>query len=148
MRKSSREHLKSALHFVHAERGLCKHGELLTVITVVDDPVFLEEPLVRSENWTLDPGQEMGVTYCETANEVPAPVGTVPHHLPGTNTFLTEVADWYGLPREATRGGAATLYPEFRKKMGKPAVKPPEHCDCFCICSMFVDCNLHTPPVR
>src|SRR5438045_236513 len=40
-----------------------RHGDILTVITVVDDPVFLEEPLVRSQNWTLDPGQEMGVTY-------------------------------------------------------------------------------------
>jgi len=64
-----------------------RHGELLTVITVVDDPVFLEEPLVRSQNWTLDPGQEMGVTYCETVAEVPAPVGAVPHHLPGTIRF-------------------------------------------------------------
>ncbi len=33
---------------------------------------------------------------------------------------MHEVADWYGLPYEATRGGAETLYPEYRKKMGKP----------------------------
>jgi hypothetical protein len=125
-----------------------RHGDILTVITVVDDPVFLEEPLVRSQNWTLDPGQEMGVTYCETAHEVPAAEGAVPHHLPGTNPFLTEVADWYGLPREATRGGAATMYPEFRKKMSAPAVKAPAHCERYCICTVILDCNLHPPPAR
>ena len=125
-----------------------RHGEILTVITVVDDPAFLEEPLVRSQNWTLDPGQELPAFYCETAAEVPAPVGAVPHHLPGSNTFLTEVADWYGLPREATRGGKETLYPEFRKKMSKPAVKVPEKCDRFCICTTIPDCNLHPPPQR
>src|SRR6266849_6095726 len=125
-----------------------RHGDILTVITVVDDPVFLEEPLVRSQNWTLDPGQEMGVTYCETAHEVPAPEGAVPHHLPGTNMFLTEVADWYGLPREATRGGSATMYPEFRKKMSNPAVKPLEKCERFCICTVILDCSLHPPPAR
>ena len=33
-----------------------RHGEFLTVITVVDDPVFLTEPLVRSQNWCTRPG--------------------------------------------------------------------------------------------
>jgi hypothetical protein len=123
-----------------------RHGEILTVITVVDDPVFLEEPLVRSQSWTLDPGQELPQFYCEYTAELPAPVGTVPNHLPGTNPFLTEVADWYGLPREATRGGKETLYPEFRKKMSKPVVEPPEKCERFCICTSLTDCNLHPPP--
>jgi hypothetical protein len=113
------------------------------VIVVVEDPVMLTEPFVRSENWYLDPGQKLPAFYCEYQPEVPAPVGTVPHHLPGTNMFLTEVADWYGLPREATRGGAETMYPEYRKKMGKPAVPPPAHCERFCICTTLVDCQLH-----
>ena len=47
----------------------------------------------------------------------------MPHHLPGKNPFLTEVAEWYGLPAEATRGGAKTMYPEYRKVMPKP-IKP------------------------
>src|SRR5712691_601883 len=67
-----------------------RHGDYLTVIVVVDDPVFLTEPLVRSENWYLDPGQRTLPSYCEYVSEVPAPVGAVPHHLPGKNPFLTE----------------------------------------------------------
>jgi hypothetical protein len=123
-----------------------KHRDYLTVITAVDDPVMLTEPLVRSQNWVLDPGQVTNQVYCEYANEVPAPPGTVPHFLPGKNEFLTEVADWYGLPREATRGGAETLYPEYRPKMSKPAVTP-ERCDRFCLCTTFADC-LQLHPTR
>jgi hypothetical protein len=122
-----------------------RHGDYLTVIVVVDDPVFLTEPLVRSENWYLDPGQRTLPSYCEYVPEVPAPVGAVPHHLPGKNPFLTEVADWYGLPREATRGGAETMYPEYRLKMGKPSSPPQAHCERFCICTTLADCQLHAP---
>jgi hypothetical protein len=109
-----------------------RHGNYLTVTTVITDPVFLEEPLVRSETWILDPDQRMGRYFCEAEPEIVKP-GVVPSHLPGTNPFLHEVANWYGLPYEATRGGAATLYPEFRQKVGKPDVVP-EKCIRFCKC--------------
>jgi hypothetical protein len=49
--------------------------------------------------------------------EVPREVGSVPHHLPGTNTFLQEFAKKYKLPYEATRGGAETAYPEYRQQI-------------------------------
>jgi hypothetical protein len=120
-----------------------RHGDFLTVVVVTDDPVFLTEPLVRSQNWFLDPGQHNIQMYCEYVPEVPAPVGTVPHHLPGKNEFLNEVSDWYGLPREAVRGGAQTMYPEYRKVMGKPATNPT-HCERFCICTLLLDCNLNS----
>ena len=125
-----------------------RHRDYLTVVTVVDDPVTLTEPLVRSQSWVLDPGQRNNQTFCETAPEVPKPEGTVPHHLPGKNTFLSEVAEWYGLPLEATRGGAETLYPEYRQKMPKPVKAPPAKCDRFCICTTLVDCQLHQPQPR
>ena len=41
----------------------------------------------------------------------------MPHHLPGTNTFLREFATKFSLPFEPTRGGAETTYPEFTLKM-------------------------------
>ena len=119
------------------------HGNYLSVTQMVDDPVFLTEPLVRSSNWVRDPGQRMNPAFCEPAPEVPKPMGTVPHHLPGTNEFLTEVADWYGLPRAATRGGPQTMYPEYRKTMGKPETAPPLICERFCVCTSLGDCQLH-----
>src|SRR5215510_2880210 len=123
-----------------------RHGDWLTVITVIDDPAFLTEPLVRSDNWFLDPGQSIGVFGCETAAEVPAPEGTVPHWLPGTNPNLKEFANWYGLPAEATRGGAETLYPEYRSKLKE--YKPPEKCERYCACTSLIGTGCNVPAPR
>ena len=117
-----------------------RHGEYLTITTVIEDPVFLTEPLVRSDNWYLDPGQHIGVFGCEYAAEVPRPAGTVPHHLPGTNPNLKEFANWYGLPFEATRGGAETLYPEYRRKI--TPYNPPARCTRYCHCTSLFNCNV------
>jgi len=110
-----------------------RHGNYLTVATVVTDPVFMTEPLVRTQTWVLDPAQVISRDICETVAEVPKAADYVPNHLPGTNPFLHEVADWYGLPYDATRGGAETLYPEYRKKMGQPE-HPRDHCERYCSC--------------
>jgi len=110
-----------------------RHGNYLTVATVVTDPAFLTEPLVRTQTWVLDPGQVIARDICETVAEVPKAADYVPNHLPGTNPFLHEVADWYGLPYDATRGGAETLYPEYRKKMSKPE-HARDRCERYCSC--------------
>ncbi len=123
-----------------------RHGNYLTVATVITDPVFMTEPLVRTQTWVLDPAQTIVPDICETAPEVPKAADYVPNHLPGTNPFLHEVADWYGLPYEATRGGAETLYPEYRKKMPKPD-KVPEKCERYCTCGAGGQiCLDPTPP--
>jgi hypothetical protein len=105
--------------------------------------VYLTEPLVRSDNWYVDPGQNIGIFGCEYAPEVPRPEGTVPNHLPGQNQFLHEFANWYGLPYEATRGGAETLYPEYQKKIANE-YHPPDHCERYCKCTNLIDCNLNS----
>ena len=110
-----------------------RHGEFLTAVTVIEDPVFLTERLVRSQSWYLDPGQQMGSNPCEYGPEVPAPPGTVPHLLPGTNPYLKEFAEYYGVPYEATRGGAETMYPEFRKTL-KQTFSTIDRCTRFCTC--------------
>ena len=122
-----------------------RHGDFLTVVTVVDDPVFLTEPMVRSQNWFNDVGQALPAFNCEYAPEVPAGVQKVPNHLPGTNPYLTEFADWYGLELAATRGGAETMYPEYRDTMGAPHARPPDRCQRYCTCSGGFGCNV-TPP--
>jgi hypothetical protein len=126
-----------------------RHGEFLTVVTVADDPVYLTEPLVRSQNWYADPGQQLPTFSCEYVPEVPGPTpDAVPNHLPGKNPFLTEVADWYGLPLEATRGGAETMYPEYRLKMGQPHATPPAQCERFCQCATLLECIANGPDTR
>ena len=120
-----------------------RHGSYLTVTTVITDRAFLTEPLVRSQSWLLDPGQQLGTDICEYVPEIPSAPDYVPNHLPGTNPYLHEVADWYGVPYEATRGGAQTLYPEYKAKMGKPDKSPPV-CERYCKCGQNGGvCNLH-----
>jgi hypothetical protein len=119
-----------------------RHGDYLTIITVQEDPVFLTEPVVRSQNWALDPGQHIGIFGCEYAPELPRPAGEVPHHLPDANPYLREFADWYGLPFEATRGRAEALYPEYRERIREMGYRPPEKCDRYCACTTLFNCAL------
>jgi len=44
--------------------------------------------------------------------------------LPGKNPNLKEFSEQEGLPYEATRGGAETLYPDYREKMKTMKVAP------------------------
>jgi hypothetical protein len=97
-----------------------RHGNTLTVVTMVEDPIYLTEPFYRSSNWEWAPEQNIGPYPCgpqQIIVEVDRPQGTVPHHIPGTNEFVKEFAAKYHLPFEATRGGAETMYPEYQLKL-------------------------------
>jgi hypothetical protein len=107
-----------------------RHGDYLTIVSVVVDPAFLSEPLVRSQNWYLNPSQTIRVMGCEYTTEIPQPRGSVPHYMPGTNHNLKEFGEMYGLPFELTRGGAETLYPEYRAKM--TGYRAPDRCPRYC----------------
>src|SRR6202047_4112740 len=72
-----------------------RHGEYLTLISIVTDPVYLTEPFIRTTNWVADPRQNIAPYPCESVTEVVRPAGVVPHHLPGTNTFLGEFPAQY-----------------------------------------------------
>ncbi len=94
-----------------------RHGDFLTVMTIVNDPVYLTEPFVRTTDYQLDTHQHVPPYPCEMVQEIERPKGLVPHHLFGENKDLQEFAQRYGLPFEATRGGAETMYPDYRKKL-------------------------------
>jgi len=96
---------------------MIRNGNYLTWMVIVNDPVYLTEPFVRTTDFVLDPQQVIAPYPCESVVEVERPLGVVPHHLPGTNTFLTEFTTKYKLPVEAARGGADTMYPEYRTKL-------------------------------
>ena len=90
-----------------------RNENYLTLVTVVIDPVYLTEPLVRTSDWVLDPGLQLSPFSCIPAIEIERPRGAVPHHLPGTNSFLEAYSQRHGLPLETVRGGAQTMYPEY-----------------------------------
>jgi glyoxylase-like metal-dependent hydrolase (beta-lactamase superfamily II) len=94
-----------------------RHGNTFTVVSIISDPVYLTEPFIRSTDFTLNLRQQIDPYPCEAVDEVARPKGVVPHHLPGTNTFLPEFATRNHVPENAARGGAATMYPEYRLNM-------------------------------
>ena len=94
-----------------------KHGAFLTWISIVDDPVYLTEPLVRSTDYALDPTQVIVAYPCQYVEEVDRPRDAVPHYLPGANPYLDEFARRHGLPLEAAAGGAVTMYPEYARRL-------------------------------
>lgn len=99
-----------------------RHGDIITVISAVRDPVYLTEPLVHSQHFMLNrnvtPETYQTHTTCQPDEEIPnRPKGYVPHYLPGGNPFLTEFVDKYGIPQEIRGGGAESMYPEVRAKI-------------------------------
>ena len=95
-----------------------RHGDLLTHTSIIEDPVYLSEPLVRTNGFRLTTQAAIQPYPCQPAVEVERDPGEVPHHLPGQNPYLAEFAKKYNLPLEATRGGAETMLPEFVRKLG------------------------------
>ncbi len=113
---------------------ITRHGDILSIVTVIDDPIYLDQPYIHSTTYTVAQGSTLTMETCNgsfTENG-----GTdrhwVPHFLPGQNVeALTEwltkgdprtaVAgppggeDW--VPLMAARGGLKTLYPEFRSTL-------------------------------
>jgi glyoxylase-like metal-dependent hydrolase (beta-lactamase superfamily II) len=102
-----------------------RHGNNnLTHVTMTDDPVYLTEPLVQSQNFALvanvTPATYQAWTVCLAQEEIAGRErGYVPHYLPGTNPYLREHATKFSLPFDATRAGAGSMYPESRSRLAQ-----------------------------
>jgi hypothetical protein len=94
-----------------------RHDLYLTSVTVIEDPIYLEEPFIRSQTWVLNPNQSIvpALPWQPVDELVGKTIGWVPHYPLGT--IHTEPAEKYGIPFEATQGGAETTYPEYPQKI-------------------------------
>ena len=94
-----------------------RHGSILTMLSVIDDPVYLTEPMVWTKSYQAAEAEIASqVLACITTFEGTTP-GEVPHYPPDKNPFIDEMSKKYGLPREVVLGYPETLYPEYREKM-------------------------------
>jgi hypothetical protein len=91
-----------------------RHGDVLTVVGIVEDPVYLTEPFIRTWNWALDPGTRITPYTCVAKVESDRPQGYVAHFIPGANPFLTEYSAKLHVPQIVVRGGAEQMYPEYQ----------------------------------
>ncbi|MBZ5577252.1 MAG: hypothetical protein LAP40_11890 [Acidobacteriia bacterium] len=101
-----------------------RHGDLLTVAGVIEDPVNLSEPYIITRSYQLSTNPiTPAAAPCIVGDEGPQE-GVVPHFLPDKNPFMDELTKLYGIPREAALGGAKTMYPDFRKEIKDKFVLP------------------------
>lgn len=109
-----------------------RHGDLMTHTFVLVDPVYLTEPLVKSEDFARNPRELTPQTWiwiCEPVVEVAdRPDGQVPAYMPNEHPFRDEFGEKEYLPESAVRGGAETMYPEFQGKVieGRKSMPPPK----------------------
>ena len=111
----------------HMTEYWVRNGDLATQIIILVDPVFLAEPLVKSQDFVRSVRELAAQTWlwvCEPVIEVPRAEGEVPAYLPGEHPFKDEFARRHGVPLIATDGGPETMYPEFQKVL-QSAPKPP-----------------------
>jgi hypothetical protein len=95
-----------------------RHGDIMSHISIVEDPVYLTEPLTKSETFVMNPrieGQAAWTYPCVAVVEVPRVQGDVPHFLPGQNANLAELSKRWNISAEVFRGGAPQMYPEYVK---------------------------------
>ena len=112
-----------------ATERFIRHGDRFTHTMYLQDPVFLAEPLLKSEDFVrltnVAPNLYQNWLSCQPDDEIARPKGVVPHHLPGTNTDLAEFPARHRIPVEATRGGPETMYPEYIDKMKRMPTPAP-----------------------
>jgi glyoxylase-like metal-dependent hydrolase (beta-lactamase superfamily II) len=100
---------------------ITRHDDILTIVTVVDDPIYQDQPYVESTTYMTDVNSVVAMETCN-ASSFAENGGTdrhwVPHFLPGQNTALKDwlkTDNW--VPEEAARGGVKTLFPEYRSTL-------------------------------
>ena len=97
---------------------ITRHDDMLSIVQVVDDPIYLDEPYVLSITYTYDPNAGPATENCSGssfAENGGRDRHWVPHFLPGQNSGIGEflkTQTW--IPFEPVRGGVKTIYPEYR----------------------------------
>lgn len=107
-----------------------RHGDMLTLMSVLDDPAYLEEPLVRTSHWMISSNLRPDERWSfEVVDEIAGrEPGVVPHLE--LSTKQDRFATQHGIPFEATQGGRETIYPEYELKLREmirrnpPAARP------------------------
>ena len=96
-----------------------RHGDHLTYTSVITDPVYLTEPIVRTTDFARQPVDHGNWLFaCDDGEQIfgRAP-DQVPNYLLGQNPFVKEYADKYKIPLLGHLGGPETMYPEFVAKL-------------------------------
>jgi hypothetical protein len=125
--KAERIRRNGVIHSDQAElvEYFARYNDVLTLISVLNDPVYLTEPYIHERSFVYNPQQVINPYPCRGVVEILRPSGVVPNWLPGKNPILHDWADTYGIPREAALGGAQFNRPEYVIELNKMRNNPP-----------------------
>lgn len=103
---------------------LLRHGDYLTIVQILTDPVYFTEPYIQSTDFAFDNHGTEAPVLCEVEEETDHPRGWVPRRSPEqAQKDMEAFAKKHNIPIEAVKGGAETIYPDYRKKL-KQMVTP------------------------
>jgi cyclase len=90
-----------------------RNGARLTNMTVTTDPVFLSEPIVRSNDYGQQPTDHQAWLYaCDDGEQILDRASDyVPHYLFGKQPYVREFSTRYNVPFAASVIGASSMYP-------------------------------------
>ncbi|HWG76343.1 MAG TPA: hypothetical protein VN660_06065 [Steroidobacteraceae bacterium] len=107
------------------DERMFRDGDILTDVTMITDPQYLSEPLVKSTEYQKADETNF-VTYpCREVTEIPRHEGDIPMHLPNQTAVEQDYPARNGVPLKASRGGAQTLFPEYQDDIVKLPPNPP-----------------------
>jgi len=94
---------------------LIRHGDTVTILAAVEDPVYLSEPMTKTSLLFRQPlAPDAWLYACDDSEQIPGRKNEyVPSHLFGQNPFVREYADKNRVPLLGAFGGRETMYPEF-----------------------------------
>ncbi|MBV8903751.1 MAG: hypothetical protein JOZ22_08950 [Acidobacteriia bacterium] len=100
-----------------------RHGDRITYLSVVTDPVYLAEPFSRTYTLMRNVKEPDAWLYaCDDGEQI---LGRredqVESYLWGRHPFLREFADSKKIPLLASLGGPQTMYPDFPEKLADAA---------------------------
>src|SRR5579864_5253406 len=102
-----------------------RHGDIITYVSVLTDPVYLAEPLIRSTEMSRSRRDPDAWLYaCDDGEQILSRANDpteAPNYLYGQNPSLREFSDKHQVPLLGALGGADTMYPEFAAKLKDPA---------------------------
>src|SRR5215471_5609847 len=100
---------------------ITRHDDILTIVTWMDDPLYLDEPYVQSTTYYYETNSTVATETCNGsafAENGGSDRHHVPHFLPGQNMAWKEwLTKEPNIPEVAVRGGLKTVYPEFRSTL-------------------------------
>ena len=98
---------------------ITRHDDILTIVQVVDDPIYLDEPYVLSITYSYDPNAGPATENCtrlvvrrERRHAIAIRCRTSCRDRTAAIGEFLKNENW--IPFEPVRGGVKTIYPEYR----------------------------------